>query len=118
MPICRFLGRYHQLSLDKFGSRIVENIITLSDHSVKKAILEELSAKEATLNSNRHGWFVAKKVGLHTFKNRPDDWRNAFESRERKKRAFGEFLGGPLGPSRGQGPTGTFGSYARRGRFT
>lgn len=99
----RFLGRYHSLSLDKFGSRIVENIISLSDDDVKNAIMGELSRHESQLSSNRNGWFVAKKVGLQTFKNRPDDWRAAEQSRERKRRIFGEFVGGSATGGGGSG---------------
>ncbi|KAI2808765.1 Nucleolar protein 9 [Blomia tropicalis] len=102
----RFLGNYHNLSMDKFGSRIVENILTLSDENVKRAIMDELSLHESKLNSNRNGWFVAKKVGLHHFKHRHNDWQQAEMNRDKKKRVFSEFLSGPLGPNRGKGPSG------------
>ena len=108
--------------MDKFGSRIVENIISLSDHQVKRAIMDELAQHEEQLSNNRNGWFVARKVGLHTFRNRPGDWRAVEQSREKKKRVFSEFLSGPLGPNRGQGPSSaTFVSFNnnnnKRGRF-
>ena len=72
---------------------------------MKRAIMVELSRHEAKLTSNRNGWFVAKKVGLHTFKHRPNDWNEAERLRDRKKRTFSEFLSGPLGPNRGRGPS-------------
>lgn len=120
--------------MDKFGSRIVENIISLSDDDVKKAIMDELSKHEAQLSSNRNGWFVAKKVGLQAFKNRPDDWRAIEQSRERKRRYFGEFVSGlggggdgfstpqlrPMNNNRGGGGFGRSfggGGFMKRGRF-
>ena len=105
--------------MDKFGSRIVENILSLSDKNVKRAIMDELAQHEEKLSNNRNGWFVARKVGLTTFRNRPADWRAADQARERKKRVFSEFLSGPLGPNRGQGPSSAFSvSFNnKRGRF-
>ncbi|XP_075585779.1 LOW QUALITY PROTEIN: uncharacterized protein LOC124495280 [Dermatophagoides farinae] len=87
----RLLGKYHLLACNKYGSRIVENIMKLSNEQVRAAITQELSKKESLLMKNRNGWFVAKNVGIHHFKTRPNDWRDVERGRMRRNREFGEF---------------------------
>lgn len=91
----RFLGHYHYLSMDKFGSRVVENIISLSDNNVKRAIMTELTEHESKIKSNRNGLFVARNTGLNYFKHKPSDWfkYNRVKRRDDSKNV----IGGPFG---------------------
>nr|XP_027204483.1 nucleolar protein 9-like isoform X1 [Dermatophagoides pteronyssinus] len=118
----RLLGKYHLLACNKYGSRIVENIMKLSNEEVRTAITQELSKKESLLMKNRNGWFVAKNVGIHHFKKRPNDWRDVERGRMRRTREFGHFnqitkhrpdnMGGDHRPSFGGRPS--FGNHDRR----
>lgn len=59
---------------------------------MKAQIMDELCAKETQLNNSRNGYYVGKKAGLHTYKNRFDDWKDVERVREKKRRTFEEFF--------------------------
>lgn len=74
--------------MDMFGSRVVENIIELSDNNVKRAIMTELSNHETQIKSNRNGNFLARKTGISYFKHKPNDWMKFNNNRMKRRNDF------------------------------
>ena len=83
----------------------MEQIFNLSDHTVKNAVLAELSRFAPQLAKSPHGWFVAKNIGLNLYKQRPNDCNRVQHDRDKKKRIFSDFIddrGAPPGTGRGE----------------
>jgi len=88
----RLRGCYVDMANDRFGSRIVDFVLGTVDIKLKASIMDELSAKESHLNSNRNGWYVAKKAGLYHYKNRYDEWKEEERSRTKRRREFEDLI--------------------------
>ncbi|XP_054164487.1 nucleolar protein 9-like [Oppia nitens] len=79
-------GCYVDMANDRFGSRIVDHILSSVDFKLKSSIMDELVARESQLNSTRNGYHLAKKAGLYHYKNRNDDWKEEEKSRAKRRR--------------------------------
>lgn len=84
--IDKLRGCLVSLACDKFGSRIIDYLLRIVDQKTKEEILDELSANEHHLNSNRNGWFIGKKIGLYHYKHRYDEWKEEERNREKRRR--------------------------------
>jgi len=81
-------GSFIDLACDRFGSRIIDYLLSTLDIKAKGYIMDELSAKEMQLNANKNGYFIGKKAGLYHYKHRYEEWREIEKNREKKRRAF------------------------------
>ena len=81
-------GSFIDLACDRFGSRILDYLLSTLDFKAKGYIMDELSAKEVQLNANKNGYFIGKKAGLYHYKHRYDEWKEIEKSREKKRKAF------------------------------
>jgi nucleolar protein 9 len=92
--IDKLRGSFVDLACDRFGSRIVDYLLGTVDLKLKASIMDELNEKESHLNSNRNGWYVAKKAGLYHYKNRYDEWKDEERSRDKRRREFEDIIDG------------------------
>jgi len=86
-------GNFVSLACDRFGSRIIECLLNTVDNKMKNLIMDELSANESHLNSNRNGWYIGKKAGVYHYKHRYDDWKEEERNREKRRREFDSIIG-------------------------
>lgn len=86
----RLRGNYLDMANDRFGSRIVDYILSTVDFKLKSFIMDELVEKDGPPhlpNARNGGYFMAKKPGLYHYnKNRFEDWRNGDDDRFKVKR--------------------------------
>jgi len=107
MFLDKLRGAFVNLACDRFGSRIIDYLLN-SDTKTKMMIMDELSAKESQLNNSRNGYFVGKKAGLYHYKHRHDDWKEQERLRDKKRRAFEDFLDYDPKDGRSDGPRSRF----------
>lgn len=85
-------GHFYELSIDKYGSRVLGNLWNVATLTQKVAIAEELSQKEHLLTASTHGGFVAKKFGIYHFKHRRNDWNQLQKSKEKAAILFQDII--------------------------
>lgn len=85
-------GHFESLALDKYGSCFVMNFWDSADMAQKVAIAEELSAKEGPLTASIPGRLVSKKLNLHHFIHRRNDWNVLQKSQKKASALFKDIL--------------------------
>lgn len=81
-----------KLSLDKYGSHIVEACYKISDANLKSIINKRLLNSKELLLESTYGRMVAKKVQLEEFEKKNSSWKQKATTSDSKKRLFQELL--------------------------
>ncbi|KAL1440040.1 hypothetical protein MTO96_009860 [Rhipicephalus appendiculatus] len=85
-------GHYGSLAVDKYGSCFVMNLWGVANLAQKTEIAEELSDKESVLAASIHGKLVSKKLCLHHFIHRRNDWAELQKSNKKTSLLFQDIL--------------------------
>ncbi|XP_006459728.1 hypothetical protein AGABI2DRAFT_202089 [Agaricus bisporus var. bisporus H97] len=80
-----FIGHYHQLADDRFGSRIVDRCWNFADTYLKEKIARSVFPHQQTLAGSFYGKFFSRNLNLYLLQRRPEEWRN-FQT-EKKRQA-------------------------------
>ncbi|KAJ2853542.1 Nucleolar protein 9, partial [Coemansia erecta] len=88
-----FGGRYAELAMDKYGSRIFEKYWAIADIDTKEIIIQALVKSETQLQDNHSGRFVLRNCRVEQYKRRASEWRERERGLERKKLMFEDILG-------------------------
>lgn len=83
-----FIGYYHQLVNDRFGSRVVDRCWDFADTYLKEKIARSLFPQQQLLAGSFYGKFFSRNLNLYLLQRRPEEWRN-FQT-EKKKRPDNE----------------------------
>lgn len=74
--ILEFIGHYHNLVNDRFGSRIGDRCWAFADTYLKEKIARSLFPQKNHLASSPYGRFFLHKLNLHLLQLRPEEWRS------------------------------------------
>uniref|UniRef100_G3MQR9 Nucleolar protein 9 n=1 Tax=Amblyomma maculatum TaxID=34609 RepID=G3MQR9_AMBMU len=85
-------GLYGTLAMDKYGSCFVMNLWDVASMAQKVDIAEELSDKESALATSVHGRLVSKKVALHHFIHRRNDWAELQKNKKKTSLLFQDII--------------------------
>lgn len=85
-------GHYGSLAMDKYGSCFVMNLWDIANMTQKTDIAEELADKESALAVSIHGKLVSKKLCLHHFIHRRNDWAELQKSNKKTSLLFQDIL--------------------------
>ncbi|KAF9950954.1 Nucleolar protein 9 [Modicella reniformis] len=88
-----FLGKYHQMALDRFGGHTVDKCWAVSDIEMKEKIAEELLEHEHSLSQSYYGKFILRNCKIDQFKRKREEWVEREQGIERKKDMFKDILG-------------------------
>lgn len=88
-----FLGKYHQMALDRFGGHTVDKCWAVSDIEMKEKIAQELLEHEHALSQSYYGKFILRNCKIDQFKRKKEEWVEREKGIERKKDMFKEILG-------------------------
>ncbi|KAG0044929.1 Nucleolar protein 9 [Gryganskiella cystojenkinii] len=88
-----FLGKYHQMALDRYGGHTVDKCWAVSDIEMKEKIATELLAHEQALSQSFHGKFILRNCKIDQFKRKKEEWVEREKGIERKKDMFKDILG-------------------------
>jgi len=73
--VLRFLGNFHELVDDRFGSRVGDRIWAGSDPYLKEKIAKSLQPHEQNLAGSQYGKYFVRNMNLLLLKRDPDAWR-------------------------------------------
>lgn len=85
-------GLYGSLAMDKYGSCFVMNLWDVANMAQKVDIAEELSDKDSVLGMSMHGRLVSKKISLHHFIHRRNDWAELQKSKKKTSLLFQDII--------------------------
>jgi len=85
-------GYFVNLACNKYGSRVIDNILNSVSIKVKHKIMDEFCSKEQALQNNKNGYFLSKNVGLYHYKYRYEEWKEQEEAKERKRKTFSDLV--------------------------
>ncbi|KAF5364123.1 hypothetical protein D9756_000966 [Leucocoprinus leucothites] len=82
--VMSFIGHYHQLADDRFGSRVADRCWDFADTFLKEKIARSLIPHQQFLAGSFYGKFFNRNLNLYLLQRRPDEWRN-LQTEKRKK---------------------------------
>ncbi|KXN83539.1 Nucleolar protein 9 [Leucoagaricus sp. SymC.cos] len=82
--ILGFIGHYHQLVDDRFGSRVVDRCWDFADTYLKEKIARSLIPHQQFLAGSFYSKFFSRNLNLYLLQRRPEEWR-ALQAEKRKK---------------------------------
>jgi hypothetical protein len=85
-------GAAARLARDRCGSHVLEKAFFAVDVGSKTAILDELVAAEASLESSAHAALVCKRLRLADYKRRKGAWIDEATANQKRRNAFAEIL--------------------------
>ncbi|CAN7992045.1 unnamed protein product [Ixodes hexagonus] len=85
-------GCFCELAVDKYGSRVLDNLWDAATMHQKVAIAEELSQKEHLLTASPFGSFAVQKFNLYHFKHRRNEWNQPQKSKRKAADIFQSIL--------------------------
>ena len=86
-------GLFVTLACTKYGSRSLDAIWDAATLKQKILIMDELSAKEPILNSDKYGSILSTNYCLSLYKHTPDEWKDLQGKEFRKKKLFADIIG-------------------------
>lgn len=86
-------GIFVTLACTKHGSRCLDAIWNAATLKQKILIMDELSTKEAILNSDRYGSILSTNYCLSLYKHTPNEWKDLQGKEFRKKQLFADIIG-------------------------
>lgn len=86
--VVKLKGHFGDLSVNPSGSFTVEKCFAASVLSLREAIVSELSSIETELSKTKQGPYLLKKLDVHGFTARPDQWRSKQASKESTYKKF------------------------------
>lgn len=78
--------------MDKYGSRVLDNVWDVATLNQKIVIAEELSQKEHLLTGSAFGSFAVQKFALYHFKHRRNEWNQLQKSKKKAINIFQSIL--------------------------
>lgn len=88
----QYSGRYAELSMDKYGSHIVDSCWQVADIVFRETIVQELAKREAQLQDSQFGRIILRNCKIEQYKRRPGEWRERERGLERKKQMFKDIV--------------------------
>lgn len=85
-------GHFGSLAMDKYGSCFVMNLWDSTGMAQKVSIAEELSDKEGMLTASVPGRLVFKKLNMHHFIHRRNDWTELQKAKKKTSALFKDIL--------------------------
>nr|XP_002125348.1 nucleolar protein 9 isoform X2 [Ciona intestinalis] len=83
---------FFKIAMDKYGSRVLENIWRQSSIKMKIIIAESLVPHESSLTNDQHGKHIFRKFAIRQFHQRNEDWKSFQVKIEKKRKMFQDFL--------------------------
>lgn len=90
--INKLRGCFCELAMDKYGSRVLDNVWDVATLNQKIVIAEELSQKEHLLTGSAFGSFAVQKFALYHFKHRRNEWNQLQKSKKKAIDIFQSIL--------------------------
>ncbi|KAF9448476.1 hypothetical protein P691DRAFT_800795 [Macrolepiota fuliginosa MF-IS2] len=74
--VTSFIGHYHELADDRFGSRVADRCWDFSDTYLKEKIARSLVPHQQILAGSFYGKFFSRSLNLYLLQRNPEQWRN------------------------------------------
>ncbi|GAB5586639.1 Nucleolar protein 9 [Umbelopsis nana] len=85
--------KYHEISMDKFGSHLMDQCWKVADIDMKAKIAQDLVNHEFDLSKNFFGKYILRNCNIDHFKRKREEWVEREKGIERKKDMFKDILG-------------------------
>ncbi|CAM0141460.1 Nucleolar protein 9 [Umbelopsis sp. WA50703] len=85
--------KYHEISMDKFGSHIMDQCWKVADIDMKAKIAQDLVNHEYELSKNFFGKYILRNCNIDHFKRKREEWEEKEKGIERKKEMFKDIIG-------------------------
>ncbi|KAI8581582.1 hypothetical protein K450DRAFT_232018 [Umbelopsis ramanniana AG] len=85
--------KYHEISMDKFGSHLMDQCWKVADIDMKAKIAQDLVNHEYDLSKNFFGKYILRNCNIDHFKRKREEWEEREKGIERKKDMFKDILG-------------------------
>lgn len=89
-----FKGNLAHVSMDKYGSHVVEKLWKLSALPVKNSMMEELAESKEKLESSQYGRLVVRNCRLDQFIRKREDWIKDEQTQTTKRHLFDDIING------------------------
>lgn len=86
--IKKFAGRYADIAINSYGSRVLETMFAVSEIKRKQAMAKELVQSERLLTESPYGRIVWNNCKLQQFVNAEDEWLEQASQNAKRKQMF------------------------------
>ncbi|KAI8800486.1 armadillo-type protein [Cladochytrium replicatum] len=88
-----FQEQFGEMSVDKYGSHVVDKCWDFADVETKVQMMEEFVKSERKMQQSVYGQAVQRRVGVERFKRKRSEWVVHEEGRDRKRSMFDDLVG-------------------------
>lgn len=88
----RLTGKFTELAVNVYGSRVVEKMFSALEVKNKQKIAEELVAHEEQVKASPHGLIIWIKCYMDQYKKSQDEWMQKAEQKHKRESMFKDLL--------------------------